>query len=564
MARTRQQEDEFAGLSWAPRASAKPGMASGGLPLASPRPKPYSPSAAWIGDMQMMDDQDDEPLIHRIKAEFKRSRGLSKGEDEPLTAEDLARHWLGLVEADAKRRGRTPPGLPEKQAIALRVAQLMQDMDLSKRGRVRLEEWVHYMLLTSSGFASKQINGLLSSVLERNSRYLHDLQQMFDRADAAKTGKLSISSVVEMYSRKLWHLRPGSNAPTFLSNEELKSGDPEKFARDIINAMDLDGDETITYSEFMAYCLGRRKHEVVLHLYDLSNGVAQTLSPYVVGQQLEGIWHTGIVVYGKEYYYAKDTVFDNPGLTSFGEPTRKIHLGHTLWRQDEFHEFVVNNLKPRFHRDTYDVITNNCNHFSDCVTVYLLGRHVPEEVMKQPQWLLQSKFVRVLRPILNWYLRDRITAREKGKDLPPGRPRLDPWEHPEPGTIVSLHPEHEGDAPALLARVGAWDSAAHKNRRRPAMQLSAIWDHCSVSRCGTGGHAFEEESPISVQYFEYMPASSGNGAACQIRTEIVEPHRLSPVDVLELASEGSYDAALRAMGASVAGPVRQTADDQVL
>jgi len=38
---------------------------------------------------------------------------------------------------------------------------------------------------------------------------------------------------------------------------------------------------------------------VVLYLYDLSNGLAKAMSRRLVGKQIDGIWHTGIVVYGK-------------------------------------------------------------------------------------------------------------------------------------------------------------------------------------------------------------------------------------------------------------------------
>ena len=39
-------------------------------------------------------------------------------------------------------------------------------------------------------------------------------------------------------------------------------------------------------------------HDVVLHLYDLSQGMARTMSAALLGRQVEGIWHTGVVVHG--------------------------------------------------------------------------------------------------------------------------------------------------------------------------------------------------------------------------------------------------------------------------
>eukprot|EP00971_Amphidinium_carterae_P038694 760694-Amphidinium_carterae.1 len=40
---------------------------------------------------------------------------------------------------------------------------------------------------------------------------------------------------------------------------------------------------------------------------------------------VQGIWHSGIVVFGKEYYFSKDTMFDEAGRTGFGRPTKVVH-----------------------------------------------------------------------------------------------------------------------------------------------------------------------------------------------------------------------------------------------
>lgn len=45
------------------------------------------------------------------------------------------------------------------------------------------------------------------------------------------------------------------------------------------------------------------KNKVTLLVYDISNGMAKSLSPMFLGKTIEGVWHTGVVVYGNEYYY---------------------------------------------------------------------------------------------------------------------------------------------------------------------------------------------------------------------------------------------------------------------
>lgn len=37
--------------------------------------------------------------------------------------------------------------------------------------------------------------------------------------------------------------------------------------------------------------------QVTLFVYDLSGGLAKNMSKAIIGQQIDGIWHTGIVVY---------------------------------------------------------------------------------------------------------------------------------------------------------------------------------------------------------------------------------------------------------------------------
>lgn len=39
--------------------------------------------------------------------------------------------------------------------------------------------------------------------------------------------------------------------------------------------------------------------DVVLRVYDLSRGMAAQLSLAILGKQIDGIWHTGVYVFGR-------------------------------------------------------------------------------------------------------------------------------------------------------------------------------------------------------------------------------------------------------------------------
>jgi desumoylating isopeptidase 1 len=43
--------------------------------------------------------------------------------------------------------------------------------------------------------------------------------------------------------------------------------------------------------------------QVTLIVYDATNGVAKRNSQELMGQQIDAIYHTALLVYGWEYYY---------------------------------------------------------------------------------------------------------------------------------------------------------------------------------------------------------------------------------------------------------------------
>lgn len=66
-----------------------------------------------------------------------------------------------------------------------------------------------------------------------------------------------------------------------------------------------------------------------MHMYDLSQGMAASMSEALCGKYYEGIWHTSICAFGKEFYYGGGISYDKIGCTPFGKPTKKVVLGKT-------------------------------------------------------------------------------------------------------------------------------------------------------------------------------------------------------------------------------------------
>ncbi|KAE9036354.1 hypothetical protein PR001_g8865 [Phytophthora rubi] len=142
---------------------------------------------------------------------------------------------------------------------------------------------------------------------------------------------------------------------------------------------------------------------VTLHVYDLSHGMARQLSPALLGKTIDGVWHTGVLVFGREYFFggggiqamAPELVVQRYGMN----PVRTIALGETSRTQQELEQFLRDN-SARFTDATYDLLRHNCNNFSDEVAKFLVGSGIPQYILDLPNEALNSPFGAMLRPML--------------------------------------------------------------------------------------------------------------------------------------------------------------------
>ncbi|VDO94116.1 unnamed protein product [Soboliphyme baturini] len=88
---------------------------------------------------------------------------------------------------------------------------------------------------------------------------------------------------------------------------------------------------------------------VILCIYDLSLGLARSLSASLLGTELRGIWHTSVVVYGGEYYYGDSGILCSPPYqTVLGRPTKTMEMGSTEIPQDLFEEYLITVSEEEF------------------------------------------------------------------------------------------------------------------------------------------------------------------------------------------------------------------------
>merc|ERR1719282_2228505 len=101
----------------------------------------------------------------------------------------------------------------------------------------------------------------------------------------------------------------------------------------------------------------------------------------MIGQAMELLPHTGIVVFGQEYFFSQQQGVSEPGR-SLPSPVRKTFpLGRTSKTKEELLNFLKT-LESEFTAATYDFIHKNSNHYADRVAKFLLeGTGVPAELL---------------------------------------------------------------------------------------------------------------------------------------------------------------------------------------
>ncbi|XP_020643540.3 desumoylating isopeptidase 1 [Pogona vitticeps] len=143
-------------------------------------------------------------------------------------------------------------------------------------------------------------------------------------------------------------------------------------------------------------------HPVKLYVYDLSKGMARRLSPIMLGKQLDGIWHTSIVVHRDEFFYGSGGISScPPGGTLLGPPDSIVDLGSTEVSEDLFLEYLSSLGESIFRGDSYNLFDHNCNTFSNEVAQFLTGRKIPSYITDLPSEVLATPFGQALRPLLD-------------------------------------------------------------------------------------------------------------------------------------------------------------------
>ena len=139
--------------------------------------------------------------------------------------------------------------------------------------------------------------------------------------------------------------------------------------------------------------------KVVVYQYDLTNGMVKSMSKGLLGKTIDGIWHTSVCVYGKEYFYGGGIQIGSPKKTPYGYPVKELDMGYTSMDKEVF-EAYLKQIDSQFTQENYNVLNHNCNHFTDTALYFLTNKHLPDAILKQHEMILSTPMGSMLRPML--------------------------------------------------------------------------------------------------------------------------------------------------------------------
>lgn len=144
--------------------------------------------------------------------------------------------------------------------------------------------------------------------------------------------------------------------------------------------------------------------EVQLYVYDLTRGMARSMSRQLVGIQIDAVYHTSLVFGGIEYFFGMGIQTCRPGQTHHGQPMEIVPLGTTHLPMETILEYLES-LKEIYSPESYDLFAHNCNNFTNDFAMFLVGKGIPDHITSLPRRVLETPFGQMLRPQLEQGMR---------------------------------------------------------------------------------------------------------------------------------------------------------------
>ena len=237
-------------------------------------------------------------------------------------------------------------------------------------------------------------------------------------------------------------------------------------------------------------------NRVYLAVYDLSRGMASAMSQGILGQRIDGIWHTGVVVFSCEYYFGGGIQVAPTGVfaaSSNMQPVQMLDMGNSSKTQAELQDFL-RSISHRFTQETYDLINNNCNNFSDAVCTFLTGHGIPDHIVNLPRIVFSTPGGAMLRPMIEGMQNSIRQQQGTGMDPFGGNPP------PRPAATAASTQSQFYTSSTHSAPAGAFESSLSQS-------MSSTLSHSSMQ-----SHTHTHHSQYNSQQERLYPRSASLSA----------------------------------------------------
>ncbi|KAK5738952.1 hypothetical protein LTR17_005678 [Elasticomyces elasticus] len=158
--------------------------------------------------------------------------------------------------------------------------------------------------------------------------------------------------------------------------------------------------------------------EIQLYVYDLTHGMARSMSKAYLGIQIDAVYHTALVFDNIEYFFGAGVQSCRPGATHHGRPMEIVNMGTTHLPLDVILDYLES-LKQVYTPESYDLFAHNCNNFTNDFSMFLLGKGIPDHITSLPKRVLDTPFGQMLRPQIDAGMRGVTQAPVPQHNRPP-------------------------------------------------------------------------------------------------------------------------------------------------
>lgn len=254
------------------------------------------------------------------------------------------------------------------------------------------------------GSADRFVAKLVDSFVGRALKVADTSDPDLDSATLGKSGHLAMSHPTRTASPAL----PGSSAlvrpPSSLlparpagyqrSQQFRKEATPEHHSQRLmcsiqerVDPNSIPGSVKNLKTEDAPQQLGF--NDVQVRVYNIDRYGMSPLAAAALKKNIEAIWHVGVAVFGKEYWFGAiveaQSLQEVDYAFGFG-PTHVYNVGTTTMDPEEFNDWVFNVVAKQYGVENYDCFNHNCHHFANDLVVKLTGKTPAEGGF--PQWCL--------------------------------------------------------------------------------------------------------------------------------------------------------------------------------